>query len=81
MVTDSWPQQKNQIKNIEEAAYFEHRFELKVVEDCLFRGNQIVIPAKLRQHILQELNEGHPGECRMKLFAADKVFWPYITTH
>lgn len=79
VTTDSWPQRKQQIKNMEVADYFIFRNDLKVAHDCLFRGEQLVIPKTFREHILKELHEGHPGECRMKLLAADKVFWPKLS--
>lgn len=35
--------------------------ELSIDAGCLFRGMQIVIPARLQSQILEELHVGHPG--------------------
>lgn len=77
--TDRWPQSQKQLNNLEVAAYFQYRNEIKIHENCLFRGEQIVIPKNLRQRIINDLHTGHPGVCRMKLLAADKCFWPNIS--
>ena len=42
------------------------------------RGLRTVIPPSLRQTILTELHEGHPGITRMKSIARSHVWWPKI---
>lgn len=51
--------------------FIQHKHDLEVHGGCLFYGERIVIQPKLYF--------GHPGECRMELLAAEKVFWPKIT--
>ena len=41
-------------------------------------GLRTVIPPSLRQTILTELREGHPGIARMKSIARSHVWWPKI---
>lgn len=77
--TDRWPQAMKQVRNLGVAAYYQCRNDLKIAHNCLFRGEQIIIPTNLRPQIITELHKGHPGVCRMKLLAADKVYWPNIT--
>ena len=42
------------------------------------RGLRTVIPPSLRQTILTELHEGHPGITRIKSIARSHVWWPEI---
>ena len=38
----------------------------------------MVIPSKLREKVLEELHESHPGIVRMKAVASSHVWWPGI---
>ena len=69
-----WPSKlKEQLK-----PYFCCRNELAVESSCLKWGNNVVIPFQLREKILIELHENHPGIVRMKLLACSYVWWPNI---
>ncbi|XP_037564359.1 uncharacterized protein LOC119443722 [Dermacentor silvarum] len=39
---------------------------------------QVIVPAKLRNLLLDELHEGHPGIVRSKQLARSYVWWPSI---
>ncbi|XP_037931355.1 uncharacterized protein K02A2.6-like [Teleopsis dalmanni] len=75
---DCWPQKKKQITDNEVAAFFQHRHHLTIQQQSIFFGERIVIPKIYHQQVLEDLHNGHPGECRMKFLAATKVFWPNI---
>ena len=49
--------------------------ELSVESDCLIWGNRVIIPFHLRNKILTELHENHPGIVRMKALACSYVWW------
>jgi len=67
-----WPQQ-----GTEALRSFHHRSrELTVEDDCLLWGTRVVIPMKLRPHLLQELHRDHPGASRMKSLARSFFWWP-----
>ena len=58
--------------------YFTRRHELSVEQGFLMWGLRTVIPPSLRQTILTELHEGHPGIARMKSIARGHVWWRKI---
>ena len=41
-------------------------------------GIRVIIPGSLRERVLQELHEGHPGNVRMKSLARLHVWWPKL---
>ncbi|KAL1419105.1 hypothetical protein MTO96_005220 [Rhipicephalus appendiculatus] len=41
-------------------------------------GMRVIVPAKLRSLLLDELHEGHPGIVRSKQLARSYVWWPSI---
>lgn len=45
---------------------------------CLFYGPRLVIPASLREKVLDILHTGHTGMQRMKQLARTAVYWPGI---
>ncbi len=50
--------------------------ELTTEKDCLLWGTRVVIPSKLREAVLKELHQGHPGMTRMKAIARSHLWWP-----
>ena len=73
-VLRGWPSKVNE----QFKPYFCHRNELVVEGSCLIWGNKVVIPFELKEKILIELHENHPGIVRMKAFARSYVWWPNI---
>ena len=52
--------------------------ELSVEDNCLLCGRKVVVPAELREKVLEELHATHPGIARMKAMARSHVWWPGI---
>ena len=69
LTQNGWP--VNHCTDPELKPYFTRRHELSVEQGCL-------ICPSLRQTILTELLEGHPGIKRMKSIARSHVWWPKI---
>ena len=55
--------------------YIYRKTELPVESYCLIWGNRVIIPFHLRNKILTELHENHPGIVRMKALAHSYVWW------
>ncbi|EYC07744.1 hypothetical protein Y032_0069g372 [Ancylostoma ceylanicum] len=54
------------------------RGSLSTQQGCLLVGDRIVIPERLRDAVLQELHDGHPGMTRMKMLDRKNVYWTNI---
>lgn len=52
--------------------------DLRFADGLLFRGCQIVIPAKLRSQAMENAHIGHPGVVAMKRVIRDRLWWPGI---
>ena len=52
------------------------RSELTTEGGCVLWGSRVIIPKTLRERILMELHEVHPGVNRMKALARSFVWWP-----
>ena len=53
---------------------------ITVYQDCVLRGNRVVVPEKLRDKILNSLHFAHPGMVKMKALARSYVWWPKINS-
>ena len=56
--------------------FFRIKDELAVDSNCILWVNRVVVPEKLRETILLELHDVHPGVTRMKALARSFVWWP-----
>ena len=56
---------------------YKHAFhELTVVDGMVLRGDRILIPAKLRQKMIEIAHEGHQGQVRTKQLLTVRVWFP-----
>ena len=52
--------------------------ELTIYQGCLLWGVRVVVPSSLRNAVLVDLHETHPGMTRMKGLSRSYVWWPKI---
>ena len=58
--------------------FWEVRNELSYKNGLLLRGDKLVIPSKLRDHVLRIAREAHLGITKTKLLLRGKVWWPGV---
>ena len=68
-----WP---NYVTSDELKPYFTRRHEL--LQGCVLWGMRVIIPPSLRNRLLQELHEEHPGNVAMKAIARSNIWWPNL---
>ena len=58
--------------------FYEHKDDLTVENNLIMKGNTVIIPAKLREHVMNILHKTHLGIMKTKQLAHDSVFCPNI---
>ena len=58
--------------------YKDRQHELTVEDDCLLWGVRVVVPLNLREQVIEELHQSHPGIVRMKSIARSYFWWPKL---
>lgn len=62
-----------------ELIHYAHRGnEITIHHGVLMWGSRVVVPAKLRERVLETLHEGHIGMVKMKGLSRGFVWWPNI---
>ena len=58
--------------------YWSMRDQLSIEDGVILKGNQVVIPEKLRRYYLDKIHESHQGITRTQQRAKSCVYWPGI---
>ena len=58
--------------------YWSARDHLTIDDDLIVHGCRLLVPVKMRPHILTQLHESHQGSVRTKHRARLSVYWPGI---
>lgn len=74
-IKDGWPEERKQCPQ-SIAEYWNFRDELSQMNNILFKGEKIVVPASLRAEMLSRIHTGHMGIEKCKQRARDVLFWP-----
>ena len=69
-VRRGWPERTPEVVH----PYWQKRAELTIEGNCILWGVCVLIPAPLRERVVQELHRGHPGIVRMKSLAHSHVW-------
>ena len=64
-----WPSSFSRSKNPELISYFNNRHSLSVINGCLLKDTQVVIPKQLQRRVLHMLHRTHLGTIKMKQLA------------
>lgn len=73
---NGWPS----VKEIDEKLidFHKKRNSLATEDNCVYYGNNVVIPKSLQKVVLDLLHENHVGMVKMKLIARSYAWWPSI---
>ncbi|KAI8506223.1 hypothetical protein Bbelb_156500 [Branchiostoma belcheri] len=74
-IKEGWPDTKDKC-DPQITEYWNHRDELTVHDDVIFKGQKILVPRSMRKEMLDILHEGHLGQEKTKARARDILFWP-----
>jgi hypothetical protein len=59
-----WPNTK--LNSPDLIPYFNNRYTLSVINGCLLRDTQVIIPQRLQRRVLKMLHRNHMGSVKMK---------------
>lgn len=75
LIADGFPGPKTNLpSNLQR--YWGMQDELFTVENVIFKGKKMLIPANLRRQVLEGLHAGHQGVSGMLSNARSRFFWP-----
>ena len=77
-ICDGFPPDKKLLRT-ELREYFHHRDHLTQVDGVPLYKGRVIVPARLRQSVLETLHAAHQGVTGMTLRAQSSVWWPGIT--
>ena len=78
-IFNGWPPYRKQCPQ-ELWKFWNFRCDLTVEDGLVLKANRVVIPAAMRNKVLQAIHQGHQGENKCILRARESVFWPGIST-
>ena len=75
VIQNGWPETGKELES-DIKPYFQHRYELHIVDGVIFFQNRIVVPIGLKHQFLAKLHESHLGVVKSKLLARTSIYWP-----
>jgi len=77
-IYNGWPPYRKQCPQ-ELWEVWNFRCDLTLEDSLVLKGSRIVVPASMRNQVLQAIHLGHQGENKCILRARESVFWPGIS--
>lgn len=77
-IINGWPINKQKVPT-KIVKYWQIRNDLHIIEGLVLKNDQIVIPTKLRNYILEKLHSSHLGIEKTIARARKTVYWPGMT--
>ncbi|CAF1421754.1 unnamed protein product [Adineta ricciae] len=75
-VSTDWSSCKPKSLDPSLVSYYNNRHLLSIVDGCLMKDNQVIIPHNLQPRVLQMLHSSHLGTVKMKQLARSHCWWP-----
>jgi hypothetical protein len=75
LTLNGWP---DSCKDDDILPYFRRKHELSIDQGCVLWGVRVIIPAKYREKLVEELHTEHPGIVRMKACAHSYFWYPSL---
>lgn len=75
---EGWPD-RNQLQGPVKH-YWHKRTALSVHDGLLLRGTRLVMPANMRNDVLEKIHEGHQGVVKCRELAGQTVWWPGLSS-
>ena len=79
IIITGWPSTKDEL-NIDIRPYWSYRDDLSAIDGVAMKGRCIIIPAELKQQVLDQLHPNHMGIEKTKLITHESVYWVNINT-
>ena len=79
IIITGWPSTKDKL-HIDIRPYWSYRDNLAVIEGVIMMWRCIIIPAELKQQVLDQLHLNHMGIEKTKLLMHESVYWVNINT-
>ena len=79
IIITGWPRKKDELHS-DIRLYWSHRDDLVVIDGVVMKGRHIIIPAVLKQQVLDQLYHNHMGIEKTKLLTGELVYWVDINT-
>ena len=70
-----WPESSAELPS-DVKPFYQHRYELHIVDGVIFFHNRIVMTIGLKRQFLNKLHDSHMGIAKTKLMARTLVYWP-----
>ena len=78
VIMEGWPETKDKLHVLVEP-YFPYRNEMTLHDGIIFRGERVVVPAKMRGKVREILHTPHLGEESTLRRARECLFWPNMS--
>ena len=76
-IQNGWPKARKAV-NKDLQAYFDHKDELTIHNECILRVLRVITPQSLCERALTEIHVSHAGVIRMKSITRLHVWWPNL---
>ena len=73
-----WPHSISRKTNPELVPFYENRRSLTILNGCLMKNAQVIIPKSIQPQVLRMLHRAHRGVVNMKQLARQHFWWPSI---